>query len=138
MEAFEATLRIPRTSESCEAEIVVVQSSTAIPLLGALSSLELGVIELCKNKISKVDATPASVSRDQLIKEFADVFDETLGRLDTEARFTADQIVTPVKMPLRRIPLVVKDEVEEELLRLENLGIITTKHDLLTGSQVWL
>ena len=28
-------------------------------------------------------------------------------------------------MPLRRIPLSVKEDVEEELLRLEKLGVIT-------------
>ena len=105
---------------------MVVQSSAAILLLGAPSSLSLGEIEFCKNKITKVGATSATVSRYQVVKEFADAFDETLGRFDIKARFTVDKTVTPVKMPLRRILLAVKDEVEE-LLRLGNLGVITHK-----------
>ena len=45
--------------------------------------------------------------------------------MEGKVKFVVDQSVKPVKMPLRRIPLAVKEDVEEELLRLEKLGVIT-------------
>ena len=54
-----------------------------------------------------------------------DVFDGELGLLEGKVKFVVDQSVKPVEMPLKRIPLAVKEDVEEELLRLEKLGVIT-------------
>ena len=125
--AFQTRLVDPATGKYCNAEIIVVQSPSVVPLLGAPSSLELQVIEFNKNRVAKVSLTTgtAPASKEAFIDEFADVFDGELGLLEGKVNFVVDQSVKPVKMPLRRIPLAVKEDVEEELLRLEKLGVIT-------------
>ena len=75
-------------------------------------------------KVCLTTAT-APASKEAFIDELADVFDGELGGLKVKAKFVVDQSVKPVKMPLRRFPLAVKEDVEEVLLRLEKLGVIT-------------
>ena len=125
--ALQTRLMDPTTGKYCNAEIIVVQSPFVVPLFGAPSSLELQGIEFNKNRVAKVSLTTATapVSKEAFIDEFADVFDGELGRLERKAKFVVDQSVKPVKMLLRSIPLAVKEDVEEELLRLEKLGVIT-------------
>ena len=77
--AFQTRLMDPATGKYCNAEIIVVQSPSVVPLLGAPSSLELQVIEFNKNRLAKVSLTTgtAPASKEVFIDEFADVLMES-------------------------------------------------------------
>ena len=51
--------------------------------------------------------------------EFADLFDG-LGHLQGDVHLQVNEKVPPVQMPLRRLPLGVRDKVDAELRRLED------------------
>ena len=55
--------------------------------------------------------------------EYADLFDG-VGLMDGDVHLEVDSTVTPVQMPLRRLPIGVRDKVAAELQRLEEAGII--------------
>ena len=59
----------------------------------------------------------------QVLAEYADLFDG-VGQLDGEVHLDVDPTVPPVQMPLRRLPIGVRDKVAAELQRMEADGII--------------
>ena len=59
----------------------------------------------------------------EVLKNYPDLF-EGLGLLKGEVHFEIDESVQPVQMPLRRLPLGVRDKVAAELERLEREKII--------------
>jgi hypothetical protein len=63
------------------------------------------------------------LSAAEVLIEYADLFDG-LWSLEGEVQFDVDPSVPPLQMPLRRVPIAVKDEVAAELRRLEAGGII--------------
>ena len=106
-------------------------------ILGAKAVFGMGLLSVNENRIkdtvnsvnkpekTKV-ATPEASSCDSLntlLKEYHDVF-EGLGKLPGKLHLEVDETVTPVKLPVRKIPLAVKDKVKVELDRLVSLGII--------------
>src|SRR6218665_1131265 len=46
------------------------------------------------------------------------------GHLQGDVHLQVNEKVPPVQMPLRRLPLGVRDKVDAELRRLEDLGVI--------------
>ena len=56
--------------------------------------------------------------------DYDDVF-EGLGCLPGEHGITVDPSVKPVQKPCRRVPFALEDKVKLELLRMEQLGVIT-------------
>lgn len=59
----------------------------------------------------------------EVLLEYPDVF-KGVGLLEGEIHFDVDKSVPPVQMPLRRLPLGIRDKVRDELQRLERDGII--------------
>ena len=61
---------------------------------------------------------------DQVVQQHSDVFDDKLGQLEERRRLhlDIDPTVTPVQLPVRRIPVAFKDELITELDRLERDG----------------
>jgi len=60
----------------------------------------------------------------EVLTEYADLFDGGIGLLDGEVHLDIDTSVPPVQMPLRRLPIGVRDKVAAELQRLEECGVI--------------
>ena len=52
------------------------------------------------------------------------LFNSELGKFPAVEHLEIDPLVTPVKMPLRKVPLSVQDRLEPELNRLEKQGVI--------------
>src|SRR6218665_195974 len=63
------------------------------------------------------------LTEETIVTEFADLFDG-LGHLQGDVYLQVNEKVPPVQMPLRRLPLSVRDKVGAELRRLEDLGVI--------------
>ena len=61
-----------------------------------------------------------------MINEYSGLF-EGIGKLkDKEIKLHIDESVSPVAQPHRRIPFHMRDKVEKELQRLEQLDVIET------------
>jgi len=59
-----------------------------------------------------------------ILVEYPDLF-EGIGLLHGDVHLEIDEAVQPVQMPLRRVPIGIRDKVESELQRLQAEGIIT-------------
>ena len=109
----------PANNQTYNEEFVVVRGNL-MPLLGLPSSLKMQVIDVCHDNIAAVTAEPLSL--DSIKSEYNDVF-TGLGDLG-ELTLEVDQTVKPQIMPPRRVSLAVRDQLKEEIQRLEGLGII--------------
>ena len=69
------------------------------------------------------DETPSD-NLPSLQKECHDVFDGELGCLPGVEHLEVNTSIQPVKMPLRKVPLAVQERLEEEISRLEAMGVI--------------
>lgn len=72
---------------------------------------------------STIFSTPACKSAADIVAEYPDVF-EGLGKMAGTVHLDIDETVLPVQMPLRRLPIGVKEKVAAELRRLEALDVI--------------
>ena len=46
------------------------------------------------------------------------------GKLEGKLHLEVDETVTPVKLPVRKVPIAMKDKLKNELERLQKLGVI--------------
>jgi hypothetical protein len=80
------------------------------------------VCEVCTAS-NITSSTPACKSAADIVAEYPDVF-EGLGKMAGTVHLDIDETVPPVQMPLRRLPIGVKEKVAAELRRLEALDVI--------------
>jgi hypothetical protein len=74
---------------------------------------------------------------DNLLTEFATVFDGTLGCIPNyKAHLTLQDNTTPIFIKPRRIPYALKDKVDKEIDRLCHLGVITKVDNSEWGTPV--
>ena len=79
--------------------------------------LDLNLLKVVK-KVTKTDPL------EDLVEEYDDLF-HGLGKLkDTQVHLHVDTKVTPVAQPYRRVPFHVRKDLEEQLKRDEELGVI--------------
>ena len=55
---------------------------------------------------------------------YPSVFDDGVGTLPGKVHISVDRAVTPVALPVRRVPLAIKEKFKAELDRLADMGII--------------
>ena len=68
------------------------------------------------------------ITTEYIAEKYCDLF-EGYGKLDGELHFHTDLTVPPVKTPVRRIPVPLRDQVEAELKTLCREGIIAKAND---------
>ena len=90
------------------------------PILGKQSCADLGLIQ----HVPAESIEYTTVSKDNLIKQYHDVF-TGLGRLPSKYHIEIDSECTPVIHPPRKVPAALHRSVQEELQRMEDLGVIT-------------
>lgn len=66
-----------------------------------------------------------SLTHNDIIAQYSDLFDGQLGLMQRDVHLELDPEVQPVQLPLRRLPIAVRDRVEQELKRMTAEGIIT-------------
>ena len=143
----------PQPLHATNIRIYPYGSDTPIPLLGMLDSVveieskvshvpfyvvdgnhksllcfttasELGLIRINSPVNTVTTANGTAIDYDKLTEEFSDIF-QGIGKLkDASVHIHVDETVTPVAQPHRRIPFNIRKQVEEELQKLEELGII--------------
>lgn len=91
--------------------------------------LQMNLMSLCSENILQMVAcsptmqdntTNAMTTIASLVQQFPTVFDEQIGQLPGELHLDVDLSVQPVQLPVRRIPLAVKEELVAELKRLKS------------------
>ena len=97
------------------------------PILGFQACRDLQLVrvaeeDLCENTACPAE-TPTCMTEAEVTSEYADLFDG-VGLLEGDIHLEVDETVRPTQMPLRRLPLGVRNKVAEELQRLVNNGII--------------
>ena len=120
----------PRTMRTYNLDFYVAKQHDQ-PLLGFRACRELKLLRVVNENVCEVQAAATSkttttdcITEAEILAEFADVFNG-LGMLDGDVHLETDMTVPPIQMPLRRLPIGVKDKVAAELQRLEEIGVIT-------------
>lgn len=110
-------LRIKRNEKIFEEEFEVVDINHG-PLLSAETCEKLGLIKFC-NAIKEI----RDVKTETIVEEFKDIF-EGIGLLEGEVDLEIIKKHKPVKQTPRRLPVAMKQDLEEELRNMEQMGII--------------
>ena len=93
------------------------------PNLGLNDALHLNLVKLDK-AVYEVDADAEDAFRQQVVTEYADLFDDQLGNLAAKYTMRVDKSVTPVVKPARKIPQAMEKKVKEELGNMVKKGVI--------------
>ena len=116
----------PKTKQRYNCEFIVV-SGAAVSLIGAKTSLAMGLLKIEYQNIANTDAIEseqAVSTREDVVTRYHDVFSEELGHLGGDLHLELDPQVTPVQLPVRKIPLALQEHLQVELQELEERGII--------------
>lgn len=104
------------------------------PLLGIDACLKYELLHVNHQNICSLSAArPSPLTIDEVTTEFHDVF-EGYGKMDGKVTLKVDPTVPPVRMPLRKLPVPIKDRVSAELKQLQENGIIAP----VTEPTAWL
>ena len=105
-------------------------------MLGCRASVFLGLLEikdndkinpLDKNKEINIHVTQKDcniITKDYLKQQYPQVFSDSVEKLDEPYKIRVDESVPPVQHAPRRVPAAIRVHLQEELMRLEDLGII--------------
>ena len=115
------------TQKRVKAEFHVIQGK-ASNLLGCSTAAELGLVSFPARAVNA-----RSTTLEDLMEEYADRF-QGIGKLDTQVKLHIDDKVTPIQQKTRRVPFHVRDEVENELDRLQEMDII----EEASGPTTWV
>lgn len=112
---FKSVVQSSLTGQSKEAHFCVVEGSDG-NLLGFETATDLGLLHIV-NSVS-------SSTVDNIVSEFSDRF-EGIGKMNnTTVKLHIDTTVKPVAQQHRRVPFHIREKVESELKRLQELDII--------------
>ena len=114
----------PKLNEEHEADFVVINEACT-PLLGSKTVQQIKLVEVHYENIASVEKETEArgLTMDQISTEFHDVFNGE-GRLEEKLHLEIDDMIEPVRQPVRRIPVAMKPRLKEELARLRKIGVI--------------
>ncbi|KAG1652083.1 Organic cation transporter 1 [Nymphon striatum] len=112
----------PKTNKRYRVKFIIINEEFT-PILGAKAIQVMNLIEVKYENILKCVNIPNTWTEQDIRSEYADVF-EGEGTFHTPLKLEIDEAVSPVKSPLRRIPIALKPELRKELDRLQQMRII--------------
>lgn len=119
-------LKNPKTHKKYDIEFVVVDQD-CVPLIGSQTAQLMKLIKVKYENIAVVQSSPSQSQRvntkSEVLEAYSDVF-RGLGKMPGTVHLQTDSSVEPVIMPPRRVPIVVKEKLKQELERLERMGVI--------------
>ena len=124
-----ATLRHPKTGRSKLLEFTVAQRHTQ-PLISCEVSIQFDLIKVIEENICSLQVQDAM---QPIITKYDALF-HGYGELAGDVHLDVDKTAAPVRVPLRKLPVVIRDKVEAELHELVNNGIIAS----VTGPSAWI
>lgn len=114
-------------------EFVVVNSDRAVPILGNQNMWQMDVFRVQHHNVLSVNTSQVCLTAEKLPKDYSDTLEGT-GKLESQHKLEVEEGATPVVHLPRRVPLVLKGKLKEELDCLQSLGII----EKVTTSTPWV
>ena len=108
----------PKNKQELELDFFVVEAETT-PILGLQAIQELNFISVNHDYFVHM-LEPATA-----FEKYASVFDSELGCLPGDVNLSVVQGAASVALPVRGVPLALRDALKTELDRLVNIGVIT-------------
>ena len=109
----------PKTNRTYMLEFYVVLRHKQ-PILGAAACQLMNLLTVRTENILVNDTKfhePGNITREYLIRTYEDIF-KGYGKLDGTVHLETDSDVQPVRLPLRKLPIAVKEKVRIELERM--------------------
>ena len=75
-------------------------------------------------QVQEAVAQPSLIQIQHILKEYADVFKEE-GKLEGVLHLEIDPNIPPVQLPTRKVTIIIKEELKEEMDQLEGINIST-------------
>ena len=94
------------------------------PILGLTACLDFELLFVNENNICVLKQENRELTTAVIFEQYADLF-EGIGKLEGELHLETDHNICPVKMPLRKIPVPIKNKVIAELNAMCRDNIIT-------------
>lgn len=122
------TLRNPQNKKKYTIEFVIVGGTELNPILGvsAIQAMKLITINE-ENFVAQIagqcDITEP-ITKDFLQRQYPALF-KGLGKLEGELHLRIDNTLQQTKIPTRKVPISLKTDRQNELDRLQKLGVIT-------------
>jgi len=129
-----AVVRHPRTNIEFAVDFYVTEREE--PILGIDVCRRLDMLRIVEENIcvmndavessSSTSSTPIApprcrrasdmrITEAAIFEQYADLFDGSIGLLEGDVHLEVDTTIRPVQMPLRRMPIALRDRVETEL-----------------------
>ena len=116
-------LKNPKNSQKYRTEFIVVEGK-AVPIIGSKTAQKMQLIEIRHDNIAALDSNQG-LTKEDLKTKFPRVFDGGLGKFKGEPQhLEIDANIPPVKQYVRKVPIALKDSLQQELQRLEELEVI--------------
>lgn len=96
-----------------------------IPIIGLSSSLDMELIEIKPDNVLNVTANKQELTKEAVLHEYADVFNNELGCMKGQIHLNTDPNVIPTVAPPRRIPVAIKEKVKAEIDRQAERKVIS-------------
>jgi hypothetical protein len=113
----------PNTGQSENIDFYVTTTHSQ-PLLGIDACLQFDLLNVNTDNICAPNDPGSAFKLNNILDEFADLF-EGYGKFEGTVSLKVDPSITPVRIPLRKLPIAIKDRVAAELQHLQNNGVIT-------------
>ena len=94
------------------------------PLLGVDAAQDLELIQVRRENIcmGRKESVYRPLTKEQFIEKYSSVFREGVGQFEGTLHLELDETSRPVQLAARRVPVALKAQLQDELLRLERLG----------------
>ena len=100
-------------------------------IIGASSAQEMGLIQLNMENVLAIATQQKQQShktkpmtKESVMQKYPLVFQGELGRLAGKVHLMVDETIMPTKQPVRRVPIAIKEQLQKELQRMEEMGVI--------------
>jgi len=119
-----ATVINPKTNEQHAVDFYITKNHND-PILGSEACQRLKFLTVNLERILALDDTKRVTVKTQedVNKQFSDLF-QGIGKLEGKLHLVVDPSVPPVRVPLRKLPVPIKEKVRAELLSMVESGII--------------
>jgi len=124
-----ATVSNPRNGKQLSLDFYITEREN--PLLGIDACRNLDMLRIVENNICEMhetlheSAAPSALTPNDIVTRYSDLFDGTVGCMAGEVHLEVNPKVPAVQMPLRRLPVALRDQVKAELDQLVANEVIT-------------
>ena len=124
-------VRNPKNGNVFRSKFVVVDDARTESIIGASSAQEMGLIQLNMENVQAITTQQKQqrhktkpMTKESVMQKYPLVFQGELGRLAGKVHLMVDETIMPTKQPVRRVPIAIKEQLQKELQRMEEMGVI--------------